>query len=102
MMRLVSIGNDAETDIESYDSARQIAWAIEVIAGEMDRGGESLPDSLSQSVRDFGTNSGINTKLPSGRKQFIYPKGLRQDLHLREQYDPERVFENLRILSSQF
>lgn len=77
----------------TYDSARQVVWAIQTIASELSREGRPLKSAPAELVRSLGQPdaAGINAKLPSGRKVFIFPDELRMDLELRANYDPQRL-----------
>ncbi len=62
----------------TYDSARQLAWAMHVIADELN------DQQLIERLR----NSGLELQLPAGRELFIYPDYLQGDLQRRATFDP--------------
>jgi hypothetical protein len=99
------LGMLSRTPIEqmlTYDASRQVVWALQVIAGELESHNQVLPPGVSEVIRSLGepAASGVEAGLPSGRSQFIYPVGLQQDLELRAQFDPERLETQLRQLQT--
>ncbi|KAA5543730.1 hypothetical protein FYK55_11115 [Roseiconus nitratireducens] len=96
---LASLAATPAAALVTYDSARQIAWAMQSIAGEL---ANFQPDAaaLLEQVRRLGDASvtGVDASLPSGRSQFIYPDSLKADLKRRADYDPNRFVTELRNL----
>ena len=110
---------DSKGSLASYDSARQIVWALQTIERDLKQHG--MPDTnwseLIRGLREVkkeGSETalppgrqqyiypvGIKTALPSGRHQFIYPNGLREELRLRQNYDCERLYNVLQQISDQ-
>jgi hypothetical protein len=86
----------------TYDAARQVVWAIQVIGDEFESHGQTLPAGAAEIIRSLGEPeiSGVHTGLPSGRKQFIYPAGLQQDLETRASFDPQQLKGQLERLHS--
>ncbi len=89
-----------------YDSARQVVWAIRVIAAEMEAEGIPLDDPLKQLIAGLDQpqiapgSIGLSTTLPAGRQKFIYPDGLRGDLDRRANFDPDTLEARLREINT--
>ncbi len=106
---LLSLARTNENQLVTYDAARQIAWAMQLVAQEMSDEGsplspeiQSLIDSLSSHESDPAADAGgtgIDTKLPSGRQVFIYPRNLQADLARRAKYDRTEFVNRLRELN---
>jgi hypothetical protein len=85
----------------TYDSARQVVWAMRVIADEMEAEGTPLNPALRKLIAGLNepkiapASIGLATKLPAGRQQFIYPDGLRADLERRDKFNPDELIERL-------
>ena len=69
----------------TYDSARQLAWAIQSVADEMSRK-RQLGDEAMQQIRMIGQGSGLDRSLPTGLYNEIYPTHVNQDLTARESF----------------
>jgi hypothetical protein len=69
-----------------YDAARQTAWALRVLAGDLKR---KIPD-------DFGT--GLHLTLPAGQQKQI-AKDLPSRMKAMSAYDPERFHAELKALN---
>ena len=80
-------------DLLAYDSARQVAWAIQVITSELADHGEPLPQGVVKLAQSLGDppSTGVASQLPSGRGEFIFPAGLRDDLQRRATFNPDRL-----------
>ena len=80
-------------DLLAYDSARQVAWAIQVITSELADHGEPLPQGVVKLAQSLGDppSTGVASQLPSGRGEFIFPAGLRDDLQRRGTFNPDRL-----------
>jgi mono/diheme cytochrome c family protein len=76
-----------------YDSARQVVWAIQAVAAELEAMGEPLPPALAAKITSLGDPaiSGLDPILPAGRQVFIYPEKLNEDLERRATYSPEKL-----------
>ena len=87
---LLSLARTRESQLLTYDSARQVAWGMQLVADEMKQEGSPLSPQI-QSVIDSLSNgaagTGIETTLPAGRQVFIYPVNLEDDLQRRAAYD---------------
>jgi hypothetical protein len=90
-----------EDQLLVYDSARQIVWAIQSIAKELQENGEPLPDELSTLIRSLGDASvtGIDSTLPAGRQVFIYPTNLNEDLQRKASFDPRELSKHLQTIA---
>lgn len=77
----------------TYDSARQVVWAMQTIVREMEDENAPLSPQISMIVKSLGQyeTAGIEAAIPSGRKAFIYPKSLDQDLQRRAVFNPARL-----------
>ncbi len=82
-----------EDDLLTYDSARQVVWAIQTIARELQEEGTPLDPQVMAIVQSLGEpqTAGITAEIPAGRKQFIYPEALKQDLQRRANFRPARL-----------
>ncbi len=89
-------------DLLTYDAARQVVWSIQVVTGELQDKGEPLPEGFSEIVETLGDpqTTGVLSRMPSGRKQFIYPTSLQGDLERRAAFDPERLTAQLEKLQA--
>ncbi len=102
-----------------YDAARQVVWAIQAIAKELEFVGEALPDEIMSQINelsepiekdgDMGVaavsavtriTTGIDTTLPSGRQAFIYPDNLYSDLRRKATFDPAALAVRLESLAA--
>lgn len=83
----------------TYDAARQTAWALDVIAKELATQNVPIDDARRANIQLLGDPSvtNVQTGLPSGRAQFIFPDSLRLDLDYRANYDPRRFIDQLRL-----
>ena len=90
-------------DLLVYDSARQVVWAIQVIAAELVEKGEPLPDELAAKVAGLSETSatGIDVELPAGRQTFIYAENLNKDLEHRAKYSPDALSERLAVIANE-
>lgn len=90
-----------EDQLVVYDSARQIVWAIQSIAKELQENGEPLPDELSTLISSLGDASvtGIDSTLPAGRQVFIYPTNLNEDLQRKASFDPRELSKRLQTIA---
>ena len=77
----------------TYDAGRQVVWAMQTIADELTENGVPLNPNVVRTIRRLGDPEtvGINAKLPSGRKVYIYPGELGDDLKRRAAYDPVKL-----------
>ncbi len=89
----------------TYDSARQVVWAIRVIAQEMEAEGVPLKAGVQKLIDNLdqpeiaADRLGLTTVLPAGRDRFIYPDGLRADLERRSHFNSELLEERLREIN---
>ncbi|EMI44354.1 multiheme c-type cytochrome [Rhodopirellula sp. SWK7] len=96
----------AETDgshMLTYDAARQIVWAVDVMVAESQRVDGSVSKSVQTTVSQLLDSelTGLDTKLPAGRKQFIYPDYLRVELKRRAQFNPDALVNLLHRLADE-
>jgi len=86
-----------------YDSGRQVVWAIQAIAAELEAVGEPLPAEFTAKIAALGDPAvtGIEATLPAGRQVFIYPENLNADLARKANYSPDRLAENLMVIASE-
>ncbi len=82
-----------ESRLLTYDSARQVVWAIQAIAAELESEKTPLPDPLVKKIADLGNPlvTGIETELPAGRQVFIYPENLNAELTRKAAYSPDKL-----------
>ncbi|QDT04190.1 hypothetical protein K227x_25790 [Rubripirellula lacrimiformis] len=87
----------------TYDSARQVVWAVQTIADELRSEGSPLDPAIEKQIADLGVASvtGVEAALPSGREQFIYPKALEADLVHRAAFEPDRLVQALTRIRNQ-
>ncbi|WP_372719396.1 multiheme c-type cytochrome [Novipirellula sp.] len=97
---LRGLATTPKSRLVTYDAARQVIWAMQTIATELELEGKPIAPELHDRIRQLGNpeTTGISSDLPSGRKQFIYPDRLEMDLRLRAQYDPSRLVAQLKSL----
>ncbi|GAA5511118.1 multiheme c-type cytochrome [Novipirellula caenicola] len=97
---LRGLATTPKSKLVTYDAARQVIWAMQTIASELEIQGKPLAAELHDRIRQLGDPevTGVSSNLPSGRKQFIYPDRLEADLHQRAQYDPSRLAAQLQRL----
>ncbi|MFK8115501.1 MAG: multiheme c-type cytochrome [Rubripirellula sp.] len=90
---LVGLSRAPEQRIFTYDSARQVIWAMQTIVREMKQKGAPIDAQVSTIVMALGDEStaGVAAKIPSGRKQFIFPTSLEADLNRRANFSPSRL-----------
>ncbi|MCM2374621.1 cytochrome c family protein [Aporhodopirellula aestuarii] len=96
----------AETDgsrLLTYDAARQAVWAVDVMTQELQRVNGSVSDSVKATVSQLHETelTGLDTDLPSGRKQFIYPDYLGVELKRRAQFNPDALVDLLHRLGNE-
>jgi len=86
-----------------YDSGRQVVWAIQAIAAELEAVGEPLPAEFTAKIAALGDPAvtGIEATLPAGRQVFIYPENLNADLARKANYSPDRLAENLAVIAKE-
>jgi|GEM_PF-2145786 len=86
-----------------YDSGRQIVWAIQVIAEELAKQGEPLPEALAAKIAALSdaSETGIEAKLPAGRQVFIYPDNLYEDLNRKSAYSSDELAERLAVIAKE-
>lgn len=86
-----------------YDSSRQVVWAIQAIAAELESQGEPLPAELVQKIAALSdvATTGLETKLPASRQLFIYPDHLNAELQRKAAYTPDRLAANLAIIAAE-
>ena len=87
----------------TYDSARQVVWAIQTIAAELKAEGEPIDAQTQAIVDSLGDPAvtGIESKIPAGRQQFIYRDALDADLKRRSAFDPATLKAKLTQVGSQ-
>lgn len=92
--------------ILTYDAARQVVWATRAIAKELKTEGQGLPENVDQMIADLDEptagqgRTGIATQLPAGRSEFIYERGLRDDLERRAAFDPDQLAKRLHAVAA--
>lgn len=84
----------------TYDAARSVVWATQVIAAELQQSGQ-LDDATAKRFADLGDPdvTGLETELPSGRRKFIFADSLAADLQHRANFDAGRLHKALTSLS---
>ncbi|MGI9474353.1 MAG: hypothetical protein ACR2NZ_22620, partial [Rubripirellula sp.] len=103
---LIGLLDTPTEQIITYDSARQVVWAIRAISSELNAMGQGLPPEVEQMIQELDQPAtgdgkiGIATQLPAGRSEFIYERGLREDLERRAAFDPDRLAERLRTIAT--
>ncbi len=87
------LSQTSSDDLLTYDSARQVVWAIQVISNELADHGEPMSPGLLEIAQSLGdpSSTGVVSRLPSGRGEFIFPAGLREDLQRRAAFRPDRL-----------
>lgn len=99
---LISLAQTPGEQLVTYDSARQVAWAMRLVAGELAAEGSPLDAETGALIASLdqpepgAESTGIATTLPAGRQVFIYPENLQADLHRRAEFDPEVFIRRLR------
>ncbi len=99
---LLALARTNESQLLTYDSARQVAWGMQLVADEMKQEGSPLSpqiQTLIDSLSNGASGTGIETILPAGRQVFIYPKNLEEDLQRRANYDRTVFVQRLRQLN---
>ena len=98
---LQMLANSPDAAVLSYDAARQIAWASNVIADELAVQGQPLAADVSERIKSSGDSNvtGVGTSLPSGRANFIYPQSLKAELNRRARYDARVFIDHLRSIA---
>jgi len=81
----------------TYDAARQLVWAIQIIGGELTEMDHPLSPAAMDAIANLGNRnlSGVRASLPAGRAEFIYPESLAADVNARAGYDPQRFINVL-------
>lgn len=89
-------------EIISYDAARQLVWAIDVIAKELADEPGALPGEAQRGIEQLRQvdQFGLELDLPSGREQSIYPDSLRQDFKRRAAFTPDALASHLKSLGA--
>jgi hypothetical protein len=83
-------------DLPDYDSARQIAWAIRTIYGELYGPAKPANDAKIQEL--FARlDKQLQLQLPSGQNRSI-EKELKENLKRRNEYDPQQFKQALQEL----
>ena len=90
---LRGLATTPEEKLLTYDSARQVIWALQTIVEELESARSPVDPQVAAIVRSLGQpeTTGIDAQLPSGRTAFIYPEGLDRDLRLRAEFSPSRL-----------
>jgi hypothetical protein len=90
----------------SYDAARQVVWAMQVIADEMEAEEAPLDPRVKKMIANLDQpevadgKTGVAAKLPAGRDKFIYAQGLRADLQRRAAFNPGVLVSRLREINA--
>ncbi len=97
---LRGLSTTPEDKLLTYDSARQVVWAIQMVAKELRDEAASLDADTEAIIAKLGDAelTGIESKLPAGRQQFIYPDELASDLERRSAFEPSRLKRQLNEL----
>ena len=101
---LALIAGTSANDVLTYDSARQVVWALRVIAAESLSSGRGLPGNLNTLIAGLDEpiiatdKTGIATAIPSTREKFIYAENLREDLKLRAAFEPDVLGQRLKMI----
>ena len=95
------LGKTDPSKIVAYDAARQLVWAIEVIAEELQTKSEGLPEPVQEAVMQLKDpkSSGLSLDLPAGRGQFIFPDYLSADFERRANFSPEPLVPHLQAIA---
>lgn len=99
---LMALAETPREEVFVYDAARQVVWAMQVVARELREEGAPLEEELERRITELGQPSaetgstGIAATLPAGRQSFIYPANLRADLERRAAFDPDEFVARLR------
>lgn len=95
-----------QTPIEElidYQAARQILWAIQVLAKDLEKS-EGLSPQARRTIEELGsTKDGqfVSLKLPATRSQSIFSGFTLEELKRMANYKPQQLFEQLQRLSEQ-
>lgn len=86
----------------TYDAARQVVWAVNVMTDELRRKDVSISvatDAALVRLNDVSA-TGLDVAIPAGRGQFIYPDYLGKTFKQRAEFEPDRLAEILDELRS--
>lgn len=99
---LIGLSRTTTQHLLTYDSARQVIWAMQTIAAELASAGSPLDPATALMIESLGDSAttGVEAAIPSGRKQFIYRDALMADLKLRGEFDPAALAEKLDLIES--
>ena len=90
-----------ESEMVTYDSARQIVWAIQTIVRELQANNAAIDPQVVALAKSLGEPeaTGIEAVIPSGRAAFIFPESLESDLQRRADFRPAQLAAKLREMS---
>lgn len=99
---LIGLTRTDAAEITTYDAARQLVWAIDVIGKELAGEPGVLSDEAQQRIEQLRQSEqfGLELDLPSGREQSIYPDSLGQDFKRRAAFTPESLASHLKSLGA--
>lgn len=82
----------------TYDSARQLVWAIETVVDELEEVSPGrLTDDVVKQAKSLSNAkiSGVSSDLPSGREKSIFPDFLTNNLIERANFDSSKLRSRL-------
>ncbi|MFG0255663.1 MAG: hypothetical protein ACF787_11315 [Rhodopirellula sp. JB053] len=98
---LKAIAGTDEAKLLTYDSARQAVWAINAISSELNRSNSPLDAEVQSTIEQLNDSdiTGLDTDLPSGRKQYIFPEHLQAELARRATFRPDALADLLQTIA---
>ena len=87
-----------ESEMLTYDSARQVVWAMQTIVNELQANNAAIDPRVVAEVKSLGDPeaTGIEAVIPAGRAAFIFPESLESDLKRRADFRPTQLAAKLR------
>lgn len=98
---LLGLSRTPKEKLLTYDAARQVVWAMQTIVDELDSEGFPVEPRIVEIVKSLGDPdvTGIESRIPAGRKSYIFPNGLATDLRFRASFQPDRLKSLLNQIS---
>ena len=94
---LSELSKTPQDKILTYDSARQVVWAMQTIVRELEANKAAIDPPIVMMIKSLGEydTAGIEAEIPAGRTAFIYPESLNADLQRRANFRPDRLVAKL-------
>lgn len=97
---LLGLTQVSAENITSYDAARQLTWAVDVLSDDLSSDPNMIRPEVGQKIDQLHEVElfGLDLDLPAGREEYIFPDSLGKEFKLRSTFTPEALAAHLRAI----